>query len=208
MMTLYSVGYSLTRCPFGGVFSTFKTINSIEDIQEKGVLLLHGGEDISPSIYGERPVKTNAKDTPSTRDSKEIELFKHAVSIGMPIIGICRGHQLAACLSGHSLWQHVNGHLCTHNIVTYDNQTLSASADHHQAVRLNPNVEAIVLAVDTMETHAHNEVKEYKLDEVIEAVYYPNTNCLGFQPHPEWMTKDTPFVKWCGQQIKKFLIKE
>lgn len=207
-MKLFSVIYTITRCPFGGIFTEFKTVTKPEDIDSNGVLLLHGGADISPSIYNEVPKWTQATKEPSERDKKEIELFNWAVKNEMPIIGICRGHQLAACLSGHSLWQHVNGHLCSHRIQTHDNFTLYASADHHQAVRLNQNEPAIVLAWDDLVTQAKNQESQQELDKIIEAVYYPNTDCIGFQPHPEWMNSTEPFVQWCGEQIKHFLLEK
>ena len=34
-------------------FGEFQTVYHIDQLTEPGILLLHGGEDISPSLYGE-----------------------------------------------------------------------------------------------------------------------------------------------------------
>lgn len=209
-MKLYSAHYKLTRDPFN-LFDEIVNINLPEELSDDGILLLHGGEDISPSIYHERPVYTNAPKEPSVRDVIEIQLWNRAMLLDIPVIGICRGAQLACCLSGGALWQHVDGHLCSHNIHTIDEQLLHAAADHHQAMRLD-NLEtaknAIVLAESCQTTKAYAQDIEIGLRSVLEVVYFKNTNCLAIQPHPEWMSPDTPFNHWCAEQIKTYLFKE
>ena len=56
-------------------------------------LLLHGGVDINPRCYGQKPLpQTQSPDT--LRDAKEFAAVAMAFATDMPIVGICRGAQL------------------------------------------------------------------------------------------------------------------
>jgi putative glutamine amidotransferase len=69
-------------------------------------LVLQGGADVSPSSYGEQPLKSEwAGDR--LRDVYEIELVHEFVEAGKPVLGICRGAQLINVALGGSLVQHV-----------------------------------------------------------------------------------------------------
>jgi gamma-glutamyl-gamma-aminobutyrate hydrolase PuuD len=207
-MKLYSLFYKMSVDPFA-MFSEVVNINDATDLKLDGILLLHGGQDISPSYYNEDPVYTTAPSTPSQRDLIEEAAFMRAVELGIPIIGICRGAQLASCLSGHRLWQHVENHLCSHDVKTVDGKTLFASADHHQAMRLNTCTHdyELLAAAPTMSVCLSQDQTDHFVV-VPEVVYFKNTNCLAIQPHPEWMKSYDPFNVWCTELIKKYLIKE
>ena len=72
-------------------------------------LMLAGGADVEPSLYGEaRDPRTEPAD--SERDTLEIALLQEALSRDLPVFGICRGHQLLNAALGGSLTQHVEGH--------------------------------------------------------------------------------------------------
>jgi putative glutamine amidotransferase len=67
-------------------------------------LVLQGGTDISPYVYGEKPLRPEwAGDPP--RDRYELELLARFMDAGKPVLGICRGHQLINVALGGSLYQ-------------------------------------------------------------------------------------------------------
>ncbi len=67
-------------------------------------LMLVGGEDLTPALYGqEKSKKTGA--TYTRRDYLEREMIFKAVSRKIPILGICRGHQTINVIFGGSLYQ-------------------------------------------------------------------------------------------------------
>src|SRR3990167_3250317 len=111
------------QSPFTELFNQ-TTIETPEDLVElkPDALVIWGGEDISPKIYGQKPAIrwTSATAKLSIRDKLEIALANQAVKMRIPIIGICRGAQLMCALSGGSLIQHVSGHgkFSGHLIVT------------------------------------------------------------------------------------------
>lgn len=64
-------------------------------------LLLTGGGDIDPDLYGGKPGSALLVDR--TRDDFELSLINEALERGMPILGICRGIQLLNVARGGTL---------------------------------------------------------------------------------------------------------
>lgn len=72
-------------------------------------LLLSGGTDLNPGLYGERPHPDN--DAPDDeRDRTERRLLEEALARDLPVLAICRGMQLFNVAHGGSLHQHAEGH--------------------------------------------------------------------------------------------------
>ncbi|MBI2912389.1 MAG: gamma-glutamyl-gamma-aminobutyrate hydrolase family protein [Chloroflexi bacterium] len=69
-------------------------------------LLLTGGVDVDPRLYGER--RGPHTDRPqSRRDTHELGLVREALERDLPVLAICRGHELLNVALGGSLLQHV-----------------------------------------------------------------------------------------------------
>jgi gamma-glutamyl-gamma-aminobutyrate hydrolase PuuD len=147
---------------------------------ERCVLLLEGGSDINPKIYGEE----NYFSAPGlTRDAFEIPLYALAEELNIPIFGICRGHQLIAALNGGTLYQdigrdlgvrHGGGWIDTFGIMSeWYPKGRDVNSAHHQAVKVVPE-NATVIARD----HAHPEI--------IEALCYDRM--ISVQWHPEFVS--------------------
>lgn len=70
-------------------------------------LLLAGGQDVSPLLFGEEPsLKLGA--TYPARDAFEIALVKEALHQAKPIFAVCRGLQLLNVAYGGTLYQDVS----------------------------------------------------------------------------------------------------
>lgn len=69
-------------------------------------LLLSGGADMDPQLYGEQPHPKNGAVSPE-RDATEIALTNVALSRNLPLLGICRGHQVLAVATGGTLYQDI-----------------------------------------------------------------------------------------------------
>lgn len=67
-------------------------------------LLLSGGSDLHPRMYGEEEHPELGETIPE-RDAFELEIFRLALEIGLPVFGICRGMQLMNVALGGSLYQ-------------------------------------------------------------------------------------------------------
>jgi putative glutamine amidotransferase len=77
-----------------------------EALERLDALVLSGGGDIDPATYGaERAPQTAA--VRGERDTAELALLTKAMSLGLPVLGICRGMQLINVARGGSLHQHL-----------------------------------------------------------------------------------------------------
>jgi putative glutamine amidotransferase len=66
-------------------------------------LLLTGGTDVYPGLYGKAYDTARCWPIDYRLDSLEITLIDSAIAWGMPILGICRGHQMLNVALGGSL---------------------------------------------------------------------------------------------------------
>lgn len=66
-------------------------------------LILLGGGDISPELYGGDPLDPTAEVVDRVRDENELEALRTAYQLGRPTLAICRGFQLLNVSRGGSL---------------------------------------------------------------------------------------------------------
>jgi len=71
-------------------------------------LLLTGGRDLDPKLYGQEPLPQTQTPNPS-RDRMEIGLLGEALDRDLPVLAICRGLQLMNVYHGGTLRQHLPG---------------------------------------------------------------------------------------------------
>jgi putative glutamine amidotransferase len=69
-------------------------------------ILIPGGPDIDPSMYGREPHLGLGPTWPEL-DRFEIAVVRAAVERGIPLLGICRGNQVLNVAHGGTLYQHL-----------------------------------------------------------------------------------------------------
>jgi putative glutamine amidotransferase len=69
-------------------------------------LVLHGGADVSPLSYGEKPIQERWSGD-RIRDEYEIDLVAAFERHGKPVFGVCRGLQLLNVAYGGTLYQDI-----------------------------------------------------------------------------------------------------
>jgi putative glutamine amidotransferase len=80
-------------------------------LAEMAGLLLTGGPDVDPALYGEEPA--GAADVDPARDRLELAAWRAAQRRSVPVLGICRGLQAINVFSGGKLLQDVPSHAGT-----------------------------------------------------------------------------------------------
>jgi len=197
------------------LFSEIKQFQHDSKLVPTDIVLFEGGSDINSNIYGETPgfYTQNFNDG---RDSFELFAWKAAQKARAKMFGICRGAQLFCALSGGKVIQHVSGHLGDHFIDTCDGEKYQTSSVHHQMMApMEANHK--LLAWST-----HNRSKVYldgnnndckdRLDKDLglepEAIWFPDTKCLGVQGHPEFMPNGHKFQGYCRKIVQQYLLTE
>jgi putative glutamine amidotransferase len=157
-------------------------------------LLLSGGTDLDPSHYGEAPHETVSGVSPD-RDSFELTLSREALARDLPLLAICRGHQVLNVATGGTLVQDIPSQIAgaldhdpkkerwlpAHDVRILPGTRLreilgrdrvAVNSFHHQSIR-TPGQGLVVSACAVG-------------DEVIEAVELPSRRfVVGVQWHPE-----------------------
>lgn len=159
--------------------------------EEADFIQFTGGEDVSPSLYGEE--NTHSGSNPR-RDAYEKAIFDLAVAQGKNLLGVCRGGQFLTVMSGHSMWQDVDNHgVCGTHPATLAStgETYEVTSTHHQMMRLDGKTPYQLLVTagrsDYKQGGGAYEKQDRKVaDRDIESVFYPDTKALAFQPHPEY----------------------
>ncbi len=93
-------------------------------------VLFTGGVDVHPRHFGQEPLATLGK-VDTDRDAFELALFHAARERGLPVLGVCRGHQLINIALGGSLHQHLSA-----EITTLDHSQKAMAGEPHHTVSL------------------------------------------------------------------------
>lgn len=171
----------------------------VDDINDADLIQFVGGEDVDPSLYDQHKHKTTSFNR--LRDDGEMIVYLAAIERGIPMAGICRGGQFLNVMNGGRLYQDVDNHAITgtHKAwLTGAALPIDVTSTHHQM--MDPDWESDVLVLMTAnESKRKWSMSNLKYGEYeavaypphdkptdIEALYYRSTQCLCFQPHPEF----------------------
>ncbi len=203
-MKLYSP--SKEDDPFG-LFEDVIVYKHLSDIKPDGCLILWGGEDIYPGIYGQQANKCVRTYGRSARDTREIDAINYCIKYDIPMIGICRGAQLMCAMAGGTLMQHIDDHGYSHELTLLDEEgaKIRCNSSHHQMMMPPPS--AKILAVCEQETVVVGEHNKTSVVPVVnEVVWFPSILALGIQPHPEWESSPLAFNQYCKRKIEEFIL--
>ena len=168
----------------GGEPLTFLAVqdsNWAERLDGINGVLMPGGADVDPRNYGQDPSSDELYGMDMMQDEVDISLIRHVLSVGLPMLAICRGLQITNVALGGTLTQHMEKpHLHHVAPVTVDSHsaelgltdaTVSASCYHHQAIdKLADGLTVIARA-------AEGHIEAVKIDSLGWA--------FGVQWHPE-----------------------
>lgn len=171
-------------------------------------LILSGGQDLDPHLYGEEPLPKIGETWPA-RDHFDMLLLKLAEEKDIPVLGICRGAQIINVAHGGSLYQdisyrqeltykHMQGHtpsLPTHSMQVKAGSHLAkilgktsflVNSFHHQLIK--------DVAPDLIESAKAG-------DGVPEGIENKAGSVIGVQWHPEMLHRN-PDVSFMNNLFK------
>ena len=131
-----------------------------------GLVLTGAYTDLHAGLYGEEPRITRGEPD-LDRDRADLAVLSAALAIDLPVLGVCRGHQLLNIASGGDLYQDVVGDGATtvehgaggHAVRTQAGgamrsllgRTAHVESEHHQAIRrLGRGLSATAISPDGM----------------------------------------------------------
>lgn len=146
-----------------------------------------GGEDVNPALYGQECHKATHYNT--NRDVNERGIFLYLFDRDVPMIGICRGGQFLNVMSGGAMYQDVENHTRSHDMLILDaDKVITVTSTHHQMMKPGPEAFILATAVEGGKREYYdkrNLISEVSKEDY-EVLYYPSTGCVCFQPHPEY----------------------
>ena len=146
-----------------------------------------GGADVTPAMYGDAKHKETGNDP--YRDAKEHRLYDWCILNMKPMVGICRGGQFLNVMSGGRMYQDVASHCGDHDLTDCETgEVFYVSSTHHQMMM--PGGDAVIVATATLggsrEWYDQEVFRKDVSDTDYEVAFYPSTQCLCFEPHPEF----------------------
>lgn len=165
-------------------------------------LLIPGGDDVDPMLYGERPHPKLEK-VNRVFDEFELTALETAEKRGIPVLGICRGHQIMNVFRGGTLWQDIPAQAASESGVPHRLRIDGHSAICTHTIRIEPeSLLAELLSSPTVEVNSyhHQAVKKLgnglritasSVDGIVEAIETTSGPFFtGVQFHPEKMLPD------------------
>ena len=167
-------------------------------------LLLAGGEDISPELYGEVNEGLSLG-MDKEREASDREAFDAFIKAGKPILGICRGMQALNVLCGGTMIQDLGEKCAVHRAENgvdkfhsvkieqgsllhglYGNETVVTSS-HHQAVKAIAECFVVTACAQ---------------DGTAEAIEHKSLDIVGVQWHPERYEGGAKLIEWFIEKCK------
>jgi putative glutamine amidotransferase len=181
-----------------------------EQVESMDAVIISGGVDVNPLLYGEEPVSELGYLCPE-RDVYDLEAVRIILEMDKPVIGICRGMQIMNVISGGTLYQDLSKNevgkvkhlqnskpdLATHSVDVAEGTKLfgilggsaMVNSYHHQAVKeLAPGFRVSARAKDG----------------IIEAIEKEEGFAIGVQWHPEMIArKDSRMLELFRELISR-----
>lgn len=81
--------------------------NNFDDIKKCDGIVLSGGEDVHPRLYNKPEYLELCQEIDEKRDAFELKVLEYTTRHNLPLLGICRGLQVANIFFGGTLIPHI-----------------------------------------------------------------------------------------------------
>lgn len=173
-------------------------------------LILAGGIDVDPRLYGSKPTEHSTPLDPA-QDEWEVVLTRQAVEIGLPVLGTCRGHELLNVAFGGTLCEHLDGSSSAHH-----RRIIYPLSDRGHRVEIAAGTKLRELYGERADVNSFHHQAVDQLGEglrvaaraedgVIEAIEVEGADAIGVQWHPEFVEGDEPVLEWLVERASRFV---
>lgn len=164
----------------------------VNTIDESDIVVLTGGDDISPHLYNQKPLSCTYYN--EHRDRVDLKAVQEGIDKKKFMVGVCRGAQLLNVVppNSGSMFQdcdnHTSGYHDTFDAIEGKNYNLISV--HHQM--MIPSDKATIVAYANEATYKENDNRYVENEgHDIEVLWYQESKSLCFQAHPEFGHDET-----------------
>jgi len=226
--------------PYYEYFNHFGNVHILSPLQsidfsQYDLLVVPGGPDVAPSTYGQIPLMATGKSDP-IREFFDQYRLPEAIQEGIPIVGICRGHQSIAVQFNGKLIQdmyhetNINDRTALkHGIDVFTDglpEELAKELQHtlknrkkkgqhndpsKKFIEVNSMHHQVVRTPpESSRLLASHFDEKRRHDHSIEALYYPKHNIFTFQYHPEeiWDDLSITCISYLLNKVEKKHVRE
>jgi putative glutamine amidotransferase len=166
-------------------------------------ILISGGDDMDPALYGEEP-HTNLGLVDVQKGDFEFMLTKMALRRQIPILGICGGIQMLNVAAGGTLYQDIPSQ--TGSQIKHSQQTTKSEPSHFITVEKSTRLHKIIGRAKLRVNSTHHQavrklakgfiISARAADGIIEAIELPGRRfVVGVQWHPESLASHNPVFR-------------
>ena len=198
----------------GGLSIYLPCRESLEDVEQVvslcDGLLVPGGADIDPSLYGEERVEECGK-SHLVNDRYDLALIHEAVRQNKPVLAICRGLQAVNVAFGGTLYQDIPTQYETK--VKHSSGLASKENYHRVILKEGSYIERLCGRGEILTNTSHHQaimdlaegftVTARCEDGIIEAIECEERNIIALQWHPERMQDEETFRRLFAEFVDK-----
>lgn len=199
-LVAYTPQYYIDTVQGAGATPIMLPVGTAEDAKNMvsliDALILTGGHDVNPALYGEEPHRNLTGIFPK-RDAFDFALYAAAIEKGIPVLGVCRGLQIINVYHGGSLYQDLPAQYGDELLLHVQKAPFDIPM-HSISVQTESRLYETVGAHTRVNTFHHQAIKQlgndlkavaHSVDGIVEAIESadPNIDMIALQWHPEIM---------------------
>ncbi len=173
------------------------------DHEEIDALVLPGGGDVDPSHYGQA-LDSRTGELDAETDRHQLAWARYALSVDLPVLGICRGMQVMNVAAGGDLIQHLEGELIHDPETVHLDAYLRRFPVHRISLDQNSSLGAL-FGTESLEVNSvhhqgvHSLGRRFRAtawadDGLVEAFESDGGRQVGVQFHPEDLRHSRPVI--------------
>jgi putative glutamine amidotransferase len=192
-------------------------------LEQADGIIISGGEDVNPCIYGKNEDISRCGSIDNRRDSLEQEMILYAIEHKIPLLGVCRGCQIINVTEDGTLIIDIPkdiGTLYLHRDLRKEDENMNTRTYHTVYAEKNSLLYRIVQA-DSGDVHSNHhqsvdkiapgyKVSSFSKDRVVESIELSDTLLhpfiLAVQWHPEAMDIRNPYSGKIGKAFMQKVI--